>query len=730
MRLMKIRYLTLSLLLVLVLGGWLARTTITEQSLEYFLRGYDLTDVTLDIRELGLKQSHVSHLVFGLATETGRFRLEFKDVSITYDPAQLESGRIQNLSIDRLSVRYTSRQPRADLQDTSDHTLEPFVIMAGIRQAVRKYIIFESFFVKHAVLNGDAFSVLQDRPLRLSGTNDINGTSAVLNILDPDSPEQLENSRQLIVSRLSENTIAAEMRQSVAPEKQAAAIELTIGDTQIDGSYTIQPDVLSVWLKPFADVTGLERTDEINGKLDFRLEPDQNIDSRITASTRKLDTDGYHAGSLRIDLNLDVPHVYPFELIRLKPGSFIQAGDASINGALLGNTRLDLAGDLSFAESTWQYDGAVSADALTVEYESRGVPLRDLSARVLANPGLIEANGGFSPANTSGNFKFTLSHDLARQHGKLSVTPREAVDLNTGDQRLSQLLTSWPYAFDILAGTIRLSANAHWSQNQAFRLAVTARLDGAGGHFDEMVFSGLTSSHELEILPTLKSKRTSTIVIEHVDSGVTASNISTRLTVLPPENGALPRFDIRDLRGEIFGGSFLSDDFVLDLNKRTNSFRITASDIDLAEIVETQHFEDIAVTGSVDGIIPIKISDGGVSISDGAFVNKVRAGTIRYQPAGGTDQLQQNPLTGIALDALRDFRYSHLSAEIDFTPEGMLTVNLQLKGTSPELETTRPVHLNINTEQNLFSLLKSLRYAEGISAKIDRKVRRQYQNQK
>ncbi|UCB56267.1 MAG: YdbH domain-containing protein, partial [Thiotrichales bacterium] len=50
----------------------------------------------------------------------------------------------------------------------------------------------------------------------------------------------------------------------------------------------------------------------------------------------------------------------------------------------------------------------------------------------------------------------------------------------------------------------------------------------------------------------------------------------------------------------------------------------------------------------------------------------------------------------------------------------------KLKGTSPELETTRPVHLNINTEQNLLSLLKSLRFAEGISANIDRKVRQQY----
>ena len=89
--------------------------------------------------------------------------------------------------------------------------------------------------------------------------------------------------------------------------------------------------------------------------------------------------------------------------------------------------------------------------------------------------------------------------------------------------------------------------------------------------------------------------------------------------------------------------------------------------------------------------------------------------------------MKQNPITGIALDALKDFRYSHLSAGVNFSPEGRLTVNLQLKGSSPELDTDRPVHLNINTEQNLLSLLKSLRYAQGVSEKIDNKVRRLYE---
>jgi len=288
-------------------------------------------------------------------------------------------------------------------------------------------------------------------------------------------------------------------------------------------------------------------------------------------------------------------------------------------------------------------------------------------------------------------------------------------------------MTPWTYPFDILTGNIQLTSNAAWSQNSDFTLTTRIKIDDAGGNYGELVFSGLSFDHEFEILPTIHSIRTSKINLKHLDSGVIASNISTDLTLEIATTGPLPQLVIRSLHGEIFDGSFSGDDFVFDPNRSKNSFRIRATDINLAEIVETQQLEDIVVTGRVDGTIPVEINDQGISIQHGAFINDVRAGTIRYNPAAGTDQLRQNPVTGIALDALRDFRYSHLSADVNFTPEGMLTINLQLKGTSPELDTKRPVHLNINTEQNLLSLLKSLRFADGVSESIDQKVRRQYE---
>jgi hypothetical protein len=63
---------------------------------------------------------------------------------------------------------------------------------------------------------------------------------------------------------------------------------------------------------------------------------------------------------------------------------------------------------------------------------------------------------------------------------------------------------------------------------------------------------------------------------------------------------------------------------------------------------------------------------------------------------------------------------------VDYLPDGLLTIALQLQGKNPKLEGGRPVHLNITTEQNLLSLLKSLQYSQSLSSELDRKIRNRH----
>jgi hypothetical protein len=510
-----------------------------------------------------------------------------------------------------------------------------------------------------------------------------------------------------------------------------AKFEFNIHDTDIQGNYDINPQQLKHWLQPVANINNIIGVKNLSGTLSSSFESNDVIVSTITAISDKYAAGKYNADNIVVKLKLKNPTINPFQHINIQNGSYIKAKSFSYENFSLGKTLIYMVGDLSSSAGTRLFTGGASIKKLTLKYGSQVLQLKDIAARLSSGSDRMEADGNFSTAKVPAKFSFALVHDFNKALGSLSIKPLKPLDLNTENNKLSLLLTPWPYPFDLLSGSIKLTADAAWSQGKDFSLKSRINLDDAGGQYGELVFSGLSFDHAIEISPDIHSIQPGKINLKQLDSGVTASNISITLSLEAADTGALPRLAIQGLRGEIFDGSFSADNFVFDFNRSKNSFKIKTTDIDLAKIVETQQLEDIAVTGRIDGTIPVEINDQGIFIQHGAFINDVRTGTIRYNPAAGTDQLKQNPITGIALDALKDFRYTHLSADVNFTPEGKLTVNLKLKGTSPELDTKRPVHLNINTEQNLLSLLKSLRYAQGVSESIDQKVRRQYEkNQK
>jgi hypothetical protein len=394
--------------------------------------------------------------------------------------------------------------------------------------------------------------------------------------------------------------------------------------------------------------------------------------------------------------------------------------------SILRDNLIYMKGDLQYLQNNWGFSGGLRFNRFRVTYDSTNIWIKEIAAQVIASKDLLKISGDISPDTIPATFDFSVRHNIVEASGELTIRQRNPVDFTSDTAKLSQILTPWPYPFDILTGLIYLESDGTWSQDAAFLLTSSIKFDEVGGNINELLFSGLSFNHKLEVFPELHSINSSTISLAHVDGGVSIDDIKTDFTIKSSDESQ-PIIVLNNLSGIIFNGKLSSDEIIYDLNRSDHLFKINANGIDLAEIVKTQQLNDIEVTGKISGQIPVELNDDGLFIKDGAFINDVTNGTIRYNPEAGTEQLKQNPLTGITLNALKDFRYNHLSADVNFTPEGVLGVNLQLKGISPELDKNRPVHLNINTEQNLLSLLKSLRYAQGISDKIDNRVQRQYE---
>jgi hypothetical protein len=88
--------------------------------------------------------------------------------------------------------------------------------------------------------------------------------------------------------------------------------------------------------------------------------------------------------------------------------------------------------------------------------------------------------------------------------------------------------------------------------------------------------------------------------------------------------------------------------------------------------------------------------------------------------------LLQTGQTKIVLETLSDFQYDSLAVLLSYSPEGNLIANTTLLGRNPAYEAGRDIRFNLSVEQNISTLLRSLRLSEDVERKIqDRSQKRQ-----
>ena len=724
---LKPRYLFPLIAIIILTGTWTARIHITELVASSILESKGLSETHIDIRKLDTGHSHIAEISLSAKTDSGLIRLVAHDLDISYKLQQLAQGRLETLVVGEIELSHMRDSALPQLTENAATVAEPIKLLAILRQAIREYVIIDTFTVERILMQGEYAGILRNKPLHLKGNNNAGITSAVFTLLEPDAANQAKPSSQLVISSLSQDGLSAELKLGNTDGNLPAELQLNINDTAINGRFRINSGELVRWLQPFSNLNGLATEGEIDATASLDLTQDREITATLSAASDKLVVNALHTENVIIKLSISLPGAAT-EPVKLTGGSFVQSDQIAYRETRIDNARINLSGELSGPGDERLFTGKLDADRLALIHDSRKLSLQEIRSTIRLDKSRISSEGTFSTSSPHGNLVYRAAHGFGDHAGALSIQTTDPFDLNGERTRLSRILTPWPYAFDLYTGTIQLATQASWNKENRLQVSAAVKLEDSGGNYGELVFSGLSFEHNLYLLPAVISKEASTIRIKHIDSGVTASNVRANLKLIQAETGVLPQLVVTDLEGDIFDGTFSADDLVYDFNLDKNSFTLKAEDIDLAQVVETQQLRDISVSGRIDGTLPVEIDDAGISVKQGVFLNNIRAGTIRYNPTSGADQLKQNPLTGVALDALRDFRYSHLSANVNYTPQGMLKIDLQLKGTSPELDTKRPVHLNINTEQNLLSLLKSLRYAEGVSAVIDKRVRRQYES--
>jgi len=281
-------------------------------------------------------------------------------------------------------------------------------------------------------------------------------------------------------------------------------------------------------------------------------------------------------------------------------------------------------------------------------------------------------------------------------------------------------IQSWP---EIHQGT--LSAQAELSLTPPdWRLRLQPRLVGAQVSIDKTHIHDLNLSSRILLQPDGSFTARGDLDIDHTDAGVRlyGPSLSYALTGYGSSRYwlQLTPFSLSALDGIIAVPALGFDPMAPDIDAR-----LAVSAFDLSRILALYPQEGLYGSGVLGGELPIEIKGTEIRIQNGHLLSGAEGGVIRYQPTPEIALMgQQNPGIGLALDALTDLRFDLLDLKLDYEPDGDTVMHARLKGHNPDWQQGRPVDLNLNIEENLLDLLRTLQLTGRVTDSIDRRFRR------
>jgi hypothetical protein len=200
----------------------------------------------------------------------------------------------------------------------------------------------------------------------------------------------------------------------------------------------------------------------------------------------------------------------------------------------------------------------------------------------------------------------------------------------------------------------------------------------------------------------------STLHIDSIDAGVTIQQLKANVIA---HNSILR---LTQVQGEIFNGKFLLGDLWLD--GREQVFNINIQNIDLAQIVALQKQPGISISGNINGDMPFIMGKQGIRIDNGR-VSSLTGGklSIRDNPSFDAITVQQPELA-----LLENLDFTQLKSNVKLGSDGWVFFDFAIKGSNPDKK--QSVNFNYTHQENIFTLLESIRLVKSVENKIEKKI--------
>ncbi len=382
---------------------------------------------------------------------------------------------------------------------------------------------------------------------------------------------------------------------------------------------------------------------------------------------------------------------------------------------------------------SWTINGDTTIKKVHAPFDAIKIPDSNWQTRYAVNPSVVTVQ--FSGqmlehlARLGGQIKFNLL--TGEGTGTMRLKP---IQFAPQTLVLSQLIQPWTYpTMDVTHGTVSASAEVTFRKapNDPDKPFHLSNLNGIvdfkdiGGFSKPTIMEGLTT--RVEILgkdETLRIPPTP-LRIRNIQSAVELTETALLLSTGTFPQTSIPTLSIMNMSTHLLGGKVFLAEATIDPKAVTHAVTLQVNGLDLNEILRLEQQETVKGTGTLDGTLPLVISrtESGTAIT-------VQQGTIQGREPGGTLQFEvdketakswteSQPQLDLLVKSLENYHYSKLAIGVDYQKNGILTLATQLDGKNPDFRNGVPIHFNLNIEENIPALMKSLSLVKGLEESIE-----------
>ena len=293
---------------------------------------------------------------------------------------------------------------------------------------------------------------------------------------------------------------------------------------------------------------------------------------------------------------------------------------------------------------------------------------------------------------------------------------------------LQKTLTDWPELVEFSNGRISGQAQVRMPADKPQQISGQLKASGLDGIVNRSELGKLEFTAFFRLDGELLRLDIPKLVVGELDPGIPIR----QLTLLETSyDGHLDRLDAGTLRwqeasGLLLGGSFKLPASQLRLD-RSNLLQLQLQGVQLQEALILYPTEGLQGQAIIDGTLPLQVSPQGVFIEQGHLLAR-QPGVLQFQSEQIRALGRTNPGMQLVTEALEDFHFNVLSSKLDYEPSGKLLFNIRLEGKNPAVEKGRPIHLNLNLEEDLPALLASIQLSNHVSETIQERIRQRLQN--